>query len=326
MTARTTIVPAPVNALRPLVPELLWPLARTLFYVTRGTKARISARVGARQASGVAEPVFIVGCGRSGTTLLGQLFATHPGVMYLYEPDHIWAAIEPTSDSVHLYTRGENHCMLGERSVTEAARRRFKRLISAPPGVLLVEKTPINALRIGYLNALAPDARFVHIVRDGVDVARSIEKIAAVTRTMAFRQPLNEWWGIDEAKWTALQHEAQAAGYYRDEVCGLATNAERGAYEWLVSLREVERWRATMRSRLVEVRYTDLTSEPRKVLQEVMGALDLPCPESWLTSAAARVRPAVSWNGAPLALPGQVCADFNRYQRAFGFSGRAIPR
>lgn len=326
MDVGTGIVPAPVNALRPLIPECAWPLARTLFYVARGTSARTFARVGQGQGRTIVEPVFIIGCGRSGTTLLGQLLAAHPAVTYLYEPDHFWAAIEPSSDSVRLYTRDVQHCMLHEDSLTPAAQRRFKRLMSPSAGGTLVEKSPINALRIGYLRALAPDARFVHIVRDGVDVARSIENEAAVTRKMAFREPLNEWWGVGDAKWTALQRDGGAAGYYPDEVRELATDAERGAYEWLVSLREIGSRRLSLGPCLTEIRYPDLTGDPRTVLQDLTKKLDLPCPQPWLEAATARVRPAVLRTGSPLVLPGRMCADFNHYQRAFGFSQRAVAR
>ena len=141
-------------------------------------------------------PIFIIGCGRSGTTLLGELLAGHPEFSYRYEPYHLWAAVDPITDFLHLYSRGEYHCLLDASSVTPTARLRFRRLISAPSGLTLVEKSPHNALRIGYLDALVPGARFIHIVRDGIDAARSIEKVARVNRRMAFRPSLNEWWGV----------------------------------------------------------------------------------------------------------------------------------
>jgi hypothetical protein len=308
---------------RPITPERLRPLARTPRYAARGARARILARVPLKPASARAAPIFIIGCGRSGTTLLGELFGTHPAVRYRYEPYHLWAAIDPVTDFVQLYSQGECHCMLDSSSVTPAVQRRFSRLMSAPSGFTLVEKSPINALRIGYLEAIATGARFVHIVRDGIEVAHSIDRMAAVTRKMVLRPPLNEWWGVGDAKWIALQRDGRAAGYYPDEVQLLVTDAQRGAYEWLLSLHEVERWRNTLGSRLVELRYQDLTDRPRETLPAVMAALGVPCPRSWLDQASARVNPASNSHSKTLALPDQICEGFNRFQAIFRFKGRA---
>ena len=274
---------------RPLAPECMRPLGRTAFYAVRAARARIRARIRLKPTLDAQASIFIIGCGRSGTTLLGELIGAHPAVRYLYEPYDLWAAIEPATDFLQLYSRGEHHCLLDTNSVTATARRRFRRLMSALSGSTLVEKNPINALRIGYLETVAPGARFVHIVRDGVEVARSIEKVAAVTRRMAFRPPLNEWWGVGDAKWAALERDGRTAGYYPDEVYKLATDAQRGAYEWLLSLREVEAWRAGLESRFFEIRYKDLTDNPRETLQGLMDSLGLSCPGGWLEQATAQV-------------------------------------
>ena len=95
---------------------------------------------------------------------------------YVHEPYHLWAAVEPMTDFMQLYAQGRHHCLLGEGMVTPEARRRFRRLFSAELGSTLVEKSPINTMRIGYLNAISPQATFVHIVRDGIEVARSSSK------------------------------------------------------------------------------------------------------------------------------------------------------
>ena len=227
------------------------------------------------------------------------------------------------TDFVQLYTRGEHHCFLGASSVTDLAQQRFNHLMSPPPGLTLVEKSPINALRISYLDAIASEARFVHIVRDGVDVAHSIERLAAVTRKMAFRAPLNEWWGVGDAKWVALEKDGREAGYYSDELHRLTRDVQRGAYEWLVSMHEVERWRVGLGARFVELRYQDLIAHPRETLEGLVDSVRLSCPQWWLDQAAGKVNRARNPHEGHLALPRQMCARFNEFQASFGFTGRA---
>jgi Sulfotransferase family len=312
---------------RSLVPELLRPFARTSYYAAWGVRARVLARAWWRSSLHDPAAIFIVGCGRSGTTLLGNLFATHPAVLYRYEPYPRWAAIQPVTDCLQLYSHGEHHCLLDASAVTPRARRRFRRLMSPPPGFTLVEKSPINALRLGYLDAITPAAQFVHIVRDGTDVASSIQQKAAVTRRMAFRAAFNDWWGVGDAKWSALRRDGAAAGYYSYEVGQLTTDAQRGAYEWLLSLREVDTWRERLGPRLVELRYADLIEHPRTTIAAVADSLGLSCPADWLMQATSLVhRPATRRPSEPLILPGQMRADFNSFQARFGFAGRAIAR
>jgi Sulfotransferase family len=307
-----------------VVPIGLRPLARTTYFAARSLKAQLLATARVRGGGLVRDPIFIIGCGRSGTTLLGRLFGAHPMVRYLNEPFDFWAAVDPVTDLLQLYRRGTYSSLMDASSVTPKAQRRFQRLMAPRRGLTLVEKSPINALRIGYLDALAPDARFVHIVRDGLDVVRSIEKMATVRSKMAFRAPLNDWWGVNDAKWPALEQDGRAAGYYPDEVAGLATDRQRGAYEWLLSLHEVDAWRDRLGSRLIEFRYEDLTNDPVGTLKEAAASLALTCPDTWLELAGRQVRPARSWPGKPLALPEGMCGDFNLFQERFDFRGRAV--
>jgi hypothetical protein len=310
---------------RPLDKELFRPMVRTAFYKLRSTAPRIRARMPISISPDDQAPIFIIGCGRSGTTLLGELFAKHPEISYRYEPNDLWAAVDPITDFLQLYSRGEHRCLLDASSATASARLRFRRLMSAPPGLTLAEKSPVNALRIDYLESIAPDARFVHIVRDGVDVARSIEKVAATTKKMAFRSPLNQWWGVGDAKWAALELDGRKAGYHPEEARLLTTDSQRGAYEWLLSLHEIEARRARLGSRLVEFRYQDLTKHPAETLRTAMESLGLTCPGNWLGEAASQVSPAREGrHKKPLMLPRGMCTDFNRLQNKFQFNGRAL--
>jgi hypothetical protein len=310
---------------RPLDKELFRPVARTAFYALRSAIPRIRARMPISVSSDGQAPIFIIGCGRSGTTLLGELFATHPEISYRYEPYHLWAAVDPITDFLQLYSHGEHRCLLDASSATARTQLRFKKLMSVPTGLTLTEKNPINTLRVDYLESIAPDARYVHIVRDGVDVARSIEKLARITKKMAFRPPLNEWWGVGDAKWAALELDGRRAGYHPEEALQLTTDSQRGAYEWLLSLREIEARRTRLGSRFVEFRYPDLTKYPRETMRATMESLGLTCPSSWLAEAVAQVSPARGGgHEKPLMLPPGMCTDFNKLQIKYQFSGRAL--
>ena len=114
--------------------------------------------------------VFIIGSPRSGTTLLGDLLDLHPQIGRWYEPyfvlehhfqemSHDGRTIEDATDEVKSYIFHE----------FEAYRR--KRNCQ-----FVVDKTPRNCFRILFLRQIFPDAKFIHLIRDGRDTTLSIHK------------------------------------------------------------------------------------------------------------------------------------------------------
>lgn len=273
-------------------------------------------------------PIFLIGCGRSGTTILGKILSEHPNISYLFEPYHLWAAVDPRTDILNLYSRIDADLMMNESHYSWESQMRFNRLFlygNKNQGILL-EKTPLNAMRIGYINALAPEAKFIHIVRDGIDVSLSIARLASTnTYKIAGKPQFNQWWGVQNYKWTALSRDGGAAGYNPDEIKQLEDNQGKGAYEWLVTLGEIERWREFLGNRLYEITYNQLTGNPEETLRNICQFLQVDISSSWIKKAAKTIYPARSTLGNTLQLPSGMCASFNLYQTRFNFPNRAIP-
>ena len=270
---------------------------------------------------------FLIGCGRSGTTILGEILSLHPQISYLFEPYHLWAGVDNRTDVLNLYHQLEASLLMDASMVTPDAHRRFERLIGSrgKKSQLLLEKTPLNAMRIGYLQALAPHSKFIHLVRDGVDVCRSIAKLAiGNTYKIAGKPLLNQWWGIKNAKWFSLVRDGITAQYYADEVPYLKEHEAKGAYEWLVSLEEVERWRTPLNNSLFELTYSSLTLEPISNLKNLCEFLGLDSPLSWLKQAKSMIKTSQVEQQYILTLPSSMCQAFNNYQKYYGFSQRAI--
>jgi hypothetical protein len=272
---------------------------------------------------------FVVACGRSGTTVLGEALSFHPRLRYLFEPTHLWFAIEPRTDVSGLYGGVPGSFFLAGEDATLETRRRFWRIMRHALGgrdvAALVEKTPHNAARLGFLEALAPGARYVHIARDGVDVARSIARLSSRSAYRIAGFPAYDtWWGPEGRRWSLLAREGAAAGWHAEEVGALREGAPRGAYEWLVSLGEIGRWRERLGGRLLEIRYPDLTTRPAATLRAVVDFVGADCPASWLGRAVARVHAERRHEGPPLVLPPGMCRRFTELQERYGFAGRAV--
>ena len=134
-----------------------------------GSVLRVAAPVLPRRPPPVA-PVFILGSPRSGTTMLFQMLDSSRTLASLgYGSQFLWemyrpGAIEP----------GRSHAA-GAEDLTAAERRVLAWAIaSITGGAPYLDKFPRMVLRVPYLQALYPDARFVHIVRDGRAVVSSL--------------------------------------------------------------------------------------------------------------------------------------------------------
>ena len=141
--------------------------------------------------------VFIVGCPRSGTTLLRRLVDAHPHIAIIHQSRFIPNFFERRRGLTPegLVTTKLVDRLLEARGVKnlETSREMLESLVEAGEpisystfvtgifdlygkgqGKLLVgDKTPAYVRRIPTLHALWPEARFVHIIRDGRDVCMS---------------------------------------------------------------------------------------------------------------------------------------------------------
>jgi hypothetical protein len=272
---------------------------------------------------------FVVGCGRSGTTLVGAILSRHPKVKYFFEPYHLWATIDPTIDVLNRHHVGPCRFLLDQQHVTAEAKRRFELLFIDPShragADLMLEKTPFNACRIGYLEALTSKAKFLHLVRDGIDVCRSISRLSHDKTFRIVGMPgLNRWWGRDGSKWKALAAEGIASGYFSQEVPLLNNYELKGAYEWLVTLEEVDRCRPRLGDRLLEMTYDQLTADPRAALKKICEFLELPMSKPWFESSVRKIDSPRRSEGGTLVLSPRMCEAFNRFQARFDFAGRAV--
>ena len=142
--------------------------------------------------------LFIVGCARSGTTLLRRIIDAHPHIAIM-PPIH-WIVSFRKRDARQtaggIVTKETLYALLEHRRFPqlEVSRAEFEGLIGPDETLsyadflarifglyaqvkgksLVGNKTPVYVRRISTLHMLWPKARFVHLIRDGRDVCLSV--------------------------------------------------------------------------------------------------------------------------------------------------------
>ena len=115
------------------------------------------------------QPLIIIGAGRSGTNILRDTLCQLSGF-------DTWPC-----DEINLIWRHGNVHFPTDRFDVEQAnpkardyiKRQFDKFAHQHKSRFVVEKTCANSLRLPFINAIFPDAKFIYIVRDGRDVTVS---------------------------------------------------------------------------------------------------------------------------------------------------------
>jgi hypothetical protein len=163
------------------------------------------------------------------------------------------------------------HHVATEADVTPEARRTFRRIVRWHCAYFdadrFLNKTPRHALRIRYLYTVFPNAHFVHLVRDGRDVAASILKRRRRRGSAA------RWWGLRPPGWSNMQDTASPIVQ-----CG---------WQWAESVTRADRDARTVvpPERYHVVRYADLTEHPRPTLTDLLERLNLAADAFFAASA-----------------------------------------
>lgn len=138
-----------------------------------------------------AAPFFVVGCARSGTTLVRMMLTSHPHVAVPPE-SHFVVAMAPSDPSADFpveqllqYPRVAPWALdadavraaeqaIGPWDYPRAVRAVFEAYAAAQGKPRWGDKTPGYVEHLPLLARLFPDARFVHVIRDGREVAASL--------------------------------------------------------------------------------------------------------------------------------------------------------
>lgn len=205
-------------------------------------------------------PFFIVGCVRSGTTMLRNLLRKHPNLA-CPEETHFYRIAEPFGTKAFLWWVTNNQTLVHHREIDQIAEPEFAELLARstsradlyrrymaafvqrqkPAARRWFDKTPQNVFGVAIAANEIPEARFVHIVRDPVNVVSSL-RIGKVLKIK----------------------ELEGACSYWNESASILDTLRR-AYP----------------DRLLEVRYEDLVARPQEFIERIIAFVGETYDPAW---------------------------------------------
>lgn len=223
-------------------------------------------------------PVFVVGAPRSGTSILYSVLSRSSGLVRRPpgEFHEIWEA------DYHPAFRDWSSNVLAASDLTPAAARRIQRrfYMLAGDGRLL-DKTPRNALRIGFVDAIFEDASYIFIQRDGRENVNSLINAWRSPRYRTYRLPVpHSIPGCDPNWWKFVLYEG-----WKDDTSGPVEVV--AAKQWVACNEHLLEHLPARGERVMTIRYEDLIERPVDEVGRLMDFLGLEYEDAVRTRAAA---------------------------------------
>lgn len=250
----------------------------------------------------IQQPIFIVGCHRSGTTVLYEAIAQHPDLVYFTNASNLlprtpilsntlcqllglndivqerflqdgvtFTALTP-NEGIRIWEYHESNRVnyyLDEihenPQMEQYLKQTIQKHLKYMGGKRFINKNPDNSMRLRYLHKLFPDAYFIHIIRDGRAVCSSILKARALAKEFFGSEHRHATSGIKSQNWEEIRHV-----WDTDPIVG-------SGMLWRSTIETIERDRTFIApNRYLELRYEDFVAHPLAYLRQIAIFCQLP--------------------------------------------------
>jgi hypothetical protein len=252
----------------------------------------------------IEKPIFIVGAGHSGTSLLAKALSKHPTLITWHENNKVWIWGNVFKDSD----------LLTETDLTPKIKNhienRFVKYLQKSGKNRICDKTPRNCLRIPFILAVFPDAKIIHIVRDGRSVINSTKNQLARKSYPLWKHLEVKLKGISILDWYVFLPQVF---YVFKKVIGMPVKywgvKPTGWNEWTekysLNLMLAKQWVETVtiassegknvsKDNYLEVFYEDFINCPSETIVKIAKFADLENPESIIKFCEAEIDPSRS--------------------------------
>ena len=239
----------------------------------------------------IEHPIFIVGVGRSGSTIFHKMLANHPQLVWLSQFNSKF----PKKILLSSIVQGARHCpVCGSfvrrfvlpsegypfwENICPGFRDPHQDLLASdvtPEKKLNIKKSLSKLLtqkrsrllikitgwpRVGFLKEIFPDAKFIHVVRDGRAVVQSLTKVS-------FWQA---WERTGNWRMTWLEQELK-----KNHPKIKPSGATLAAMFWRLMIESMEKATKGLSSKqILQIKYEDLCQDPKKVFSGVLAFSEL---------------------------------------------------
>ena len=259
------------------------------------------------QMKKVEKPIFILGTGRSGTTILGIIMSMHKEVGFLNEPKALWHSVNRYEDLIGSYTMEDAHYFLDATDANEDQKKDIYKLFGAYLRTTfsqrVVDKYPELIFRVPYVKALFPDAKFLFLVRNGWDTCGSIkywsERLGETTDS-----EIHDWWGRDNRKWNLLVDQViKKDSYFNDllpVIDEIVSHLDMSALEWIVTMRQGVTALKEYPESILRINYEDLVHNPETVMSDIKIFCELEDDQVFMEYGKKVLKPVKSKDQFPL--------------------------
>lgn len=232
-------------------------------------------------------PVIIIGAPRSGTNMLRDILCQFSdfGTWPCDEINYIWR-----HGNVR-YESDEFPKSLATNDVKAYIRKQFDSIAAKLQTHYLLEKTCANSLRVEFVNETIPDAKYIFLVRDGVDIVDSAMK--------RWKAPLDIPYLLKKMRYVPVTDlPYYGSRYILNRVYRLFSRENRLAF-WGPKLDNIDtlladysleevcflQWQKCVTSseeafsrlpdgKVYTLRYEDFVTEPKQELEKILSFLD----------------------------------------------------